>query len=159
MNKSLLMRSYSNRLSLFSMLGESVFSSILWLSPWCGKWSGIDISLMMRNRFFVNFQLIGNNVIVFLCGYLFLSSFLYNRCLDDFKPLLTLRSAFVPYVGLHRLLNFLFSWCDFLFLPFFFDINLCGPTLLGFLVVHRMTSVKTTSSNRSVVESTWLGVN
>ena len=159
MDKSLLMKSYFNRLSLSIMLGKSVFSSILWLNPWCGEWSGLDISLMMRYRFFVNFQLIGNKVQAFVCGHLFLSSLLYNRCLDDFKLLLTLWSAFVPYVGLHTLLNFLFSWCDFHCLSFFFNINLCGPTLLGFSVGRRTTSVKTTSSNRLVVGSTWLGVN
>ena len=71
MNNSPPMRSYSNRLSLSSMLGESFFNSILWLSPWCGEQSGIDISLMMRNRFFMNFQHIGNNVLVFISGYIF----------------------------------------------------------------------------------------
>ena len=84
---SLSTRSYSNRLSLSSMLGESFLSSILWLRPWCGKQSGIDISLMMYDRFFVNFQHIGINVLVFLCGYVFLSLILHNRCLDDFKPI------------------------------------------------------------------------
>ena len=116
---------------------------------------------MKRNCFFLNFQLIGNNVQVFLCGCLFLSLLLYNRCLVDFKLLSTLRFTVVQYVGLHTLLNFFFSWCDFLLLPFFFNINLCGSTLLGFLVGHRTTSVKTTLSNRLVVwiESTWIGVN
>ena len=142
LNKSLLMRLYSNRLSLSSMLGESFFSLILWLSPWCGKRSGIDMSLMMRDCFFVNFQHIGNNVLVLPCGYIFLSLLLHNRCLDDFKPMLILWFAVVPYVGLHTLLNFLFSWCDFLFLLFFFNIDLCGPTRLGFLVGRRTTSVK-----------------
>ena len=37
MNKCLTMRLYNNRLSLFDMLGESVFSSNLWLNPQCGK--------------------------------------------------------------------------------------------------------------------------
>ena len=159
MNKSLSMRSYSNCLSLSSMPGESDFSSILWLIPWCGKRSGICISLMICNRFFVNFQFVGNNVLLFLCGYLFLSSLLYNRCLDAFKLLLILRSIVVPSIGLHILLNFLFSWCDFLLLPFFFNINLCGPTLLGFLVGRRTITIETTLSNRLVVESTCLGAN
>ena len=159
MDKSLLMKSYCNGLFLSIMLGESVSSSILWLNPWSGEWSGIDISLMMRNCFFVNFQLVGNNVQVFVCEYLSLSSLLYNRCLGDFKLLLTLWSAFVRYVGLHTFLNFLFFWCDFLLLPFFFNIDLFAPTLLGFFVGRRTTSVKTNSSNRSVVKSTWLGVN
>ena len=132
MNKSLLLRSYSNLLSLLIMFGESVFSLILWLSPWSGEWSGIDMYLIMGNCFFSNFQLVGNNVQVFLCGYLFLSLLSYNQCLHDFKLLLTLQSVVVPYVVLHTLLNFLFSWCNFLVLPFFFNIDLCGPTLLGF---------------------------
>ena len=55
--------------------------------------------------------------------------------------------------------EFLVFWCDFLLLPFFFNINLSGSTLLGFLVGPRTTLVKTTSSNRLVVESTWLWVN
>ena len=95
-----------------------------------------------------------SNTLNILCGYLFLSLFLYNRCLDDFKPLLILQSAVVSYVGLHTLLNFLFSWCDFLLLPFSFNINVCGPTLLCFSVGRRTTSVKTTLSNRLVVKST-----
>ena len=36
-NKSLLIRPYDNCLSLSDMLGESVFSSNLWLNPQCGK--------------------------------------------------------------------------------------------------------------------------
>ena len=107
MNKSLLMRPYNKCLSSSGILGESVFYLYLWLSPRCGKQSGIDIPLMMDNHFFVNFQLIGNNVLVFLSGYLFLSLFLYNRCLGDFKPLLILGSVVIPYSGLHALLNFL----------------------------------------------------
>ena len=142
MDKSLSMRSYRNRLSLFSMLGRSVFSLILRLSQWCGKQSGIDISLMMHNRFFVNFQLIGKNVLVFLCGYLFLSLILYNRCRDDFKPMLILQSTFVPCVGLHTLLNFLFSQCDFLVLSFFFNIDWCGSTLLSFWLVVELPRLK-----------------
>ena len=72
MNKSLSLRLYNNRLFLSDMLGESVFSSNLWLNPQCGKWSGIDILLMMCNRFFVIFQLIiRSNVLVFLIGYFF----------------------------------------------------------------------------------------
>ena len=134
-------------------LEESVFSSIIWLCSWCGKRSGI-----MRNCFLVNFQIIGNNVLVFLCGYLFLSSLLYTRCLNDFSIYWTLWFAIVPYFDLHTLLNFLFSYCDFHCLSFFFNIDLCGPTLLGFSVGRRTTLVKTTSSNRSVVWSIWLGV-
>ena len=94
---------------------------------------------MMCNRFFVNFQLIENNVLAFLSGYLFLSLLLYDRCSGDFKPLLILESAVIPYSGLHTLLNFLFSRFDFLLFPFSFNIDLCGPTLLGFLVGNRMT--------------------
>ena len=156
MNNSLPMRSYSNRLSLSSMLDESVFSSIMWLSPWCGKRSGIDISLMMRNRFFVNFQFIGNNVLAFLSGCFFLSLLLYIRYLGDLKPLLILGSAVIPYSGLHTLLNFLFPRRDFLLLPFFFDIDLCGPALLGFSIGCRTTMVRITLSRRLVFESTWL---
>ena len=149
MNKSLSMRPYNNRLSLSVMLGESSFRSNLWLNPQCGKQPGIDILLMMCNRFFVIFQLIiGSNVLVFLSGYLFLSSLLYNRCLGDFKPLLILGSVVIPYSGLHTLLHFLFSWCDFFVLPFFFNIDLCGPILLGFLVGRKTTSVKITTSSR-----------
>ena len=159
MNNSLLMRPYSNHISLSSMLDESVSSSIMWLNSWCGKRSGIDIPSIMRNRFFVNFQIIGNNVLVFLCGYVFLSLLLYTRCLNEFTILLTLWSTVVSYVGLRTLLNFLFSWCDFHCLSFLFNIDLRGPTLLGFSVGRRTTSLKTTLSNRSVVESTWLGVN
>ena len=48
---------------------------------------------------------------------------------------------------------------DFFLLLGFFNINLCGPTLLGFVVGCRTNSVKTTSSNRLVVESTWLRSN
>ena len=142
---------YNHRLSLSGMLSESVFSLNLWLSPWCGKQSGIDI-LMMRNCFFVNFQLIGDNVLVFLSGYLFMSSFLYNRCFGDFKSLLILGSKVIPYSGLHTLLNFLFSRRDFLLLPFFFDIDLCGPILLGFSGGCRTTLVQITSSSRLVFE-------
>ena len=55
--------------------------------------------------------------------------------------------------------EFLFSWCDFLLLPILFNIDLCGPTFLGFSVGCITTLVKTTLSNRLVVDSTWLGVN
>ena len=75
-NTSLSTRSDINRLSLSSMLCESFIISIRLL---------INISLIIRDCFFVNFQHIGNNVLVFLCGYIFLSLLLYNRYLDDFK--------------------------------------------------------------------------
>ena len=159
MKKSLLMRPYNNCLSSSGMLGESVFCSNLWLNPWCGKQSEIDIPLMMHDRFFVNFPLIGNNVLVFLSGYFFQSSFLYNRCLSDFKPLLILGSVVIPYSGLHTLLNLLIFRRDFLLLPFFFNTDLCGPILLSFLVGRKTTLVNTTLSNRLVVESTWLVAN
>ena len=110
----------------------------------------------MRDRFFVKFQLIGNNVLLFLSEYLFLSLLVYNRCLGNFKPLLIFGSAVIPYSDLPTLLNFLFPRRDFLSLPFFFDINLFGPTLLGFLVGRRTTSVKITLSSRLEFESTWL---
>ena len=41
MNKSLSTRLYKNRLSLSEMLGESVFSSNLWLNPQCGNNQGL----------------------------------------------------------------------------------------------------------------------
>ena len=141
------------------MLDESVFSSIMCLSPWCGKRSGINISLINHNHFFVNFQIIGNNILVFLYGYVFLSSLLYIRYLNDFTILLTLQSTVVPYVGLHTLLNFLFFLCDLILLSFSFNVNLCGPTILGSSIGCRTTSVKTTLSNRLIVGSTWSGVN
>ena len=129
----------------------------MWLDPQCGKQSGgIDILLMLCDRFLVNFQLIWNNVLVFLSEYLFLSLLLYNRCLGDFKPLLILGSVVIPHSGLHTFLNFLFPRRDFLLLPFNFNIDLCGPTLLGFSVSHRTTLVKITSSSRLVFKSTWL---
>ena len=157
MNKSLSMRLYNNRLSLSGMLGELVFSSNLWLNPQCGEQSGIDILLIMCNRLFLIFQpTIGIGVVVFLSGHLFLSLILYNRCRGDFKPLLLLGSANTPYSGLFTLLNFLFPRCDFLWLPFFFDIDLCGPTLPGLLVGCRTTSFKITLSTRSVFKSIWL---
>ena len=78
---------------------------------------------------------IGMDVLVSMSGYLFLSWLLYNRCRVDFKPLLLLGSADIPYSGLLKLLNFLFPRRDFLWLPFFFDINLCAPTLLVFWLV------------------------
>ena len=141
------------------MLGESVFSSNLWLNPKSGKCLGIDISLIMFDCFFVIFQqTIGMDILVPMSGYLFLPLLLYSRCLGDFKPLLLLGSVVILYSGLHTLLNFLFSRRDFLLLPFFFNINLCGPTLLGFFVGRRTTSVKTTLSTRSVFKSTWLKV-
>ena len=112
---------------------------------------------MMCNRFIMIFQLIiGSNVLVFLSGYLFLPSRLYNRCLGDFKPWSLLGSAVIPYSGLHTLLHFLFPRRDFLLMPFFFDINLCRPTLLDFPIGRRTTSVKTSSSSRLVFKSTWL---
>ena len=136
MNKSLLIRLYNNRLSLFDMLGKSVFISNLWLNPQCGKQPRSDISLMMCNLLFMIFQpTIGMGVLVFMSGYLSLSLLLYNRCRVVFKPLLLLGSAVIPYSGLLTLLNFLFPRCDFLLLPFFFDINLYGPTFLGFWLV------------------------
>ena len=139
MNISLLTRQCNNRLSLSDMLGESVFSSNLWLNPQCGKQPGIDISLMMCNCFFVIFQpTIGIDVL----AYLFLSLLLYNRCCGDFKPLLLLWSADIPYSGLFTLLNFLFPRRDFLWLPFFFNIELCGPTLLGFRLVVEQPRLK-----------------
>ena len=151
------MRLYNNRLSLSNMRGELVFSSNLWLSPQCGKRPGVDILLMMCNYFFVIFQpTIGIDVLVFLSQYLFLSLLLYSRCCGNFKPLLLLGSANTSYSGLLTLLNFLFSRRDFLRLLFFFNINLCGPTLLGFSVGRRTTSVKITASIRLVFESTWL---
>ena len=85
-------------------LEASVFGSIMWLYSWCGKQSGI-----MHNCFLVNFQIIGNNVLLFLYGHLFLSSLLYTRCLNDFTIYWTLWLAIVPYVDLHTLLNFLLS--------------------------------------------------
>ena len=42
-----------------------------------------------------------------------------------------------------------FLECDFFLFLFFFGINLCGPTLLGFLVGCTTTSVKITLSSRS----------
>ena len=120
MNKSLSIRLYSNHLSLSDMLGESVFSSKLWLNPQCGKQPGIDISLMMCNCFFMIFQpTIGIDVLVFMSEYLFLSLLLHNRCRGGFKPLLLFESAVVPYGGLLILLIFLFPRRDFLLLPFF----------------------------------------
>ena len=139
------------------MLGESVFSTNLWLNSQCGEQPGIDISLMMCNRFIVIFQpTIGMDVLVFLSRYLFLSFLLYNRCRGDSKPLLLLGSVGIPYSGLLTLLIFLFPRRDFRLLPFFFDINLCGPTLLSCLVGCRTTYVKITLSIRLVFKSTWL---
>ena len=112
----------------------------------------------MGDYFCVIFQpTIGMNVLVFRSGYLLWSLLLYNRCRGGFKSLLPLESAVVSYSGLLVLLNFLFPRRGFLLLPFFFNINLCGPTLLGFLVCCSTTSVKITLSNRSVFKSTWLG--
>ena len=99
---------------------------------------------------------IGIDVLVFLSEYLFLSLLLYNKCCGDFKPFLLLGFAWTPFSGLLTLLNFLFPRHNFLLLSFFFDIDLCGLTLLGFLVGRRMTSVKITSFSRSVFKSTWL---
>ena len=114
---------------------------------------------MMCDCFFVIFKpTIGIYVLVFLGGYLFLSLLLYNRCRGGFKPLLLLESVIIPYSGLLTLLNFLFPRRDFLLLPFFFDTNLCGPTLLGFLVGCRMISDRITLSSILLFESTWLRV-
>ena len=132
-NKSLSMRLYNNHLSLSDMLGELVFNSNLWLNPQCGKRLGIDILLMMCNYFFLIFQpTIGIDVLVFLSGYLFLSLPIYNRCRGDFKLLLLLGSAGIPYSGLLTLLNLLFPRHDFFLLPFFFDIDLFESTFIGF---------------------------
>ena len=83
----------------------------------------------------------------------------FCSCIPNFvlvlKPFLLLRSTGIPYIGLLTLLNFLFPRCDFLLILFFFNIGLCGPTLLGFWVGHRTTSVKITLSSRSISESTW----
>ena len=112
---------------------------------------------MMCNPFFVIFQpTVGMDVLAFLRGYLFLSLLLYNRCCGDFKPLLLLGSTGIPRIGLHSLLNFLFPKRDFLFLSFFSNIDLCGPTLLDFLVGRRTISAKITLFSRLVFESTQL---
>ena len=68
-----------------------------------------------------------------------------------YKSLLLLQFAVIPYSGLLTLLNFR----DCLWLPFFFDIDLCGPTLLGFWLMYN-NLVKITSSSRLVFKSTWL---
>ena len=82
---------YNNCISLSDMLGESVFSLNLWLNPKCGKQPEIDISLMMCNYFFVIFQeTIGIDVLVSMSEYLFLLSFLYNRCCCGLISLLLL---------------------------------------------------------------------
>ena len=157
MNKILSIRLSNNHLSLSDMLGESAFNLNLWLNPKCGKQPGIDISLMMCDCFFVIFQqTIGMDVLVSMSGYLFLSSLLYNRCCCGFKSLLLLGSTDISYSGSLILLNFLFCRHDFFLLTFFFDIDLCRPTLLIFVVGYRITSFKITSSTRLVFESTWL---
>ena len=84
-------------------------------------------------------------------------------CLCSCIPDVLIISQYIEHCDL-QLLIYTHSWvsfffCDFHSLSFFFNINLCGPTLLGFLVGHRTTLVKTTLSNRLVVGSTWLGVN
>ena len=112
---------------------------------------------MKCDRFFVIFQpTLGMDVLVFMSEYLFLSLLLYNRCHGDIKSLLLLESTVIPYNCLLTLLNFLFPRRDFLWFPFFFDIDLCGPTLLGFLVGCRTTSIKITLSSRLVFKSIWL---
>ena len=140
------------------MLGESLFSSNLWLNLECGNRQGIDVSLIMCDWFFVIFQqTIGMDVLVSMRGYLFWSSLLYNRYRGGFKPLLLLWTADIPYSGLITLLNLLFSRCDFLLFLLFFGIDLCGPTLLGFLVGRVTTLGKITLSCRSILKSTWFG--
>ena len=84
---------------------------------------------------------------------------MYNRCLDDFKLLLTLWSPVVPYVGLYTLLNFCIFCVIFLVFIFLQCRFMWAYTPWFFVVRRRTTSVKTTSSNRSVVKSTWLEVN
>ena len=112
---------------------------------------------MMCNCFFVIFQpTIGMGVLVFMSRYLSLSLLLYSRYFIGFKPLSLLGSAVIPNSGLDTLLKFLFSRCDFLLLPFFFDINLCWSTLLSFLVGRRTASVKITLSSKLVFKSTLL---
>ena len=114
-------------------------------------------TLMMCDSFFLIFQPnIGIDVLVFLSEYSFLSLLLYNRCCGDFKPFLLLGFSCTPYSGLLKLLTFLFPRRDFLLLSFFFNINLDGPTLLGFLDGCRTTLVKIILSSRLVFESTWL---
>ena len=84
------------------------------------------------------------------------SLFVQNRCCcSRFVPFLfgsvdPLRSCVLA------LLNFLFLMHDFFLYVVVFDFNLCGPTLLGFLVGCTTTFFKSTLSNRSVFESTWL---
>ena len=125
MNKCILIRLNNNRVSLSDKLGESVFSSNLWLNPQCGKQPGIDISLMMCDCFLVIFQpTIGMDVLVFMSGYLFLSLLLHNRCRGGFKPLLLFCSTVIPYSGLLTLLNFLIFTPDILLLSFF-SILIC----------------------------------
>ena len=68
-NKSLLMRRYSNRISLSDILGESAFSLNLRLNQECGERPRIDISLMICDCFFVSFQAtIGTDAPVFMSG-------------------------------------------------------------------------------------------
>ena len=158
MNKSLSIRLYNNHLSLSDMFGKSVFSSSLWLNSECGNRPGIGISLIMCHCFFVIFQQTFRiAVLVSMRGYSFLYLLLYNRCCGGFKPLLLLWSTYITYSGFLVLLNFLFSRHDFLLFLLFFGIDLCGPTLLDFLVGCVTTLVKITLFCRSILESTWLG--
>ena len=55
-SKSLSMRRYNNPISFSDILGESASNLNLWSKPECGIWPGIDISLMMCERFFVSFH-------------------------------------------------------------------------------------------------------
>ena len=151
------MRQYNNPISFSDMLGESAFSLDPWLNSECAKQPGTGISLMTCDRFFVRFQAtIGIDVPVSMSEYFFLSSFLYNRRCCGTLPSLLLKSIDTPYNGFLTLLDFLFSRRDFFLFPFFFGIDLCGPTLLGFSVGRRTTFVKITLSSRSVLLSAWL---
>ena len=62
--------------------------------------------------------------------YLFLSWLFYNRCRGGSKLLLLVGSADISYSDLFTLLNVLFSMHDFFLLPFFFNIDLYGPTMV-----------------------------
>ena len=146
-NNSLSTRRYNNPIFFSDMLGESVFRLNLLLNPTCGKRPGIDISLMMSDRFFVSFQAtIGTGTPISL------SSFVYNRRRCGTLSSSLLGFTGTPYSSSLALLNTLFSRRGFFLSLFFFGIYLCGPTLLGFSVGRIMTSVKITSSSRLVLE-------
>ena len=177
-SKSPSMRQYNNPISFFDIIGELVSNLNLQLKPECDVLSGIDISLVMCEWFFCEIPCNNRNMFpithewischVFVCTkytvlwYIILITIIagstdssYVTCCGTISSSLS-RSTDLKYSGPLTLLSLLIFRSDFVLLLVFFNIDLCGPTLLLFLVSCRTTLVKTTSSNILVVESTWL---